>query len=404
MHKLFSRELISVIAVVGMATMAMSLLQPVLPLYLTDIGVNPTALGFMFSVGMMGMVLGESFGGWLADRSGIRVPLFIGTFLCVPIVLAFVLFKNTATLFAIFFVWGVVRAAVFGPGRGYIGTNIPLSNKATFMAVFAASMAVSRALGTSISGFIVDILEYDWTFIISAGISLAGGLLVITGLKKFRPSRPIEVLTAIAADSSEPEVPLYRHRPFIIQSIIAALYFTAMGTTSFLSILAVQKAGVPVTQVGILFTISAIVNAILLIPMGRLADLKSKRVLMMVGLLVTAAGFAGISFSHNFLQLAASQVFGSIGGSMFSPAAVALLSENISRHKQSTAMGIYGGCEDVGVIVGSALSGVIWSVLEPRFTFLIVGALPGVIGAGICYILLKDKSIKKGTVWETTRT
>jgi len=391
MHKLFSRELISVIGIVGLATMAMGLLQPVLPLYLTDIGINPTALGLMFSAGMMGMVLGESFGGWLADRKGIRAPLFIGTFFCIPMVLAFIIFKNTATLFVVFFIWGVVRAAVFGPGRGYIGTNIPLSNKATFMAVFAAAMAVSRALGTSVSGFIVDILKYDWIFVISAGISLAGGLLVISGLKKFRPSQSIMVPTTIDADSIEAPVPLYRHRPFIVQSIIAALYFTAMGTGSFLSLLAVQKAGVPLAQVGILFTVGAIVNAVLLIPMGRLADYKSKRVLMILGLLFTAAGFTGISFSSNFLQLATSQIVGSIGGSMFSPAAVALLSENVSRHKQSTAMGIYGGCEDIGVIVGSALSGVIWSVLEPRFTFLIIGALPGVIGAVICFAMLKDK-------------
>jgi len=306
-------------------------------------------------------------------------------------VLAFIIFKNTATLFVVFFIWGVVRAAVFGPGRGYIGTNIPLSNKATFMAVFAAAMAVSRALGTSVSGFIVDILKYDWIFVISAGISLAGGLLVISGLKKFRPSQPIMVPTTIDADSIKAPVPLYRHRPFIVQSIIAALYFTAMGTGSFLSLLAVQKAGVPLAQVGILFTVGAIVNAVLLIPMGRLADYKSKRVLMILGLLFTAAGFTAISFSSNFLQLATSQIVGSIGGSMFSPAAVALLSENVSRHKQSTAMGIYGGCEDIGVIVGSALSGVIWSVLEPRFTFLIIGALPGVIGAVICFAMLKDK-------------
>ena len=391
MHKLFSRELISVIGIVGLATMAMGLLQPVLPLYLTDIGINPTALGLMFSAGMMGMVLGESFGGWLADRKGIRAPLFIGTFFCIPMVLAFVFFKNTATLFIVFFIWEVVRAAVFGPGRGYIGTNIPLSNKATFMAVFAAAMAVSRALGTSVSGFIVDILKYDWIFVISAGISLAGGLLVISGLKKFRPSQSIMVPTTIDADSIEAPVPLYRQRPFIVQSIIAALYFTAMGTGSFLSLLAVQKAGVPLAQVGILFTVGAIVNAVLLIPMGRLADYKSKRVLMILGLLFTAAGFTAISFSSNFLQLATSQIVGSIGGSMFSPAAVALLSENVSRHKQSTAMGIYGGCEDIGVIVGSALSGVIWSVLEPRFTFLIIGALPGVIGAVICFAMLKDK-------------
>ena len=407
MRKLFNRELIFIFTVVGLAIMAMSLLQPVLPLYLTDIGINPTALGLMFSVGMMGMVLGESAGGWLADRSGVKVPMLIGTFLCIPMVLAFVFIENTVALFAVFFFWGVVRAAIFGPGRGYIGTNIPLANKATFMAVYATAMAISRALGTSASGFVVDILKYDGVFVISAGISLVGGFLAIIGLKKRLPSRQVEVSTSASTStlniSPEPSMPLYRHQPFIVQSIVATLYFVAMGTNSFLSLLAVQKAGVPVAQVGILFTVGAIVNAVLLIPMGRLADYKSKRVLMIFGLLITAAGFTGISFSSNFLQLAVSQIIASIGGSMFSPAAVTLLSENIARHKQSTAMGVYGGFEDIGVIVGSALGGVVWSALGPTFTFLLVAAVPEVIGAGICITLLKGKKVKQVSVQETVR-
>ena len=88
---------------------------------------------------------------------------------------------------------------------------------------------------------------------------------------------------------------------------------------------------------------------------------------------------------------------------MFSPAAVTLLSENIARHKQSTAMGVYGGFEDIGVIVGSALGGVVWSALGPTFTFLLVAAVPEVIGAGICITLLKGKKVKQVSVQETVR-
>jgi len=90
MNRVISRELVAVIAVTGLAVMAISILQPVLPLYLTSIGVTPTILGLMFSVAMIGMIFGESSGGWLADRVGIRIPLSVGTFVCAPIVLCFV--------------------------------------------------------------------------------------------------------------------------------------------------------------------------------------------------------------------------------------------------------------------------------------------------------------------------
>ncbi len=391
-NRTIDRELVIVIGVVALAIMAMSLLQPMLPLYLTSIGVSPTVLGLMFAVGMMGMVLGESSGGWLADRAGIRVPMFIGTFLCAPLVLSFAFARSTALVFAVFFFWGAVRAAVFGPGRGYIGATISLSRKATFMAIYATAMAISRSLGNFTSGFIADALGYEGIFYIAAGIALLAGILASVGLRR-RAERMPALKTHIGPyDLSEKPVALYRQRPFVIQCIIAALHFTAIGVLPFLSLLAVQVAGLKTTQVGILFTISSFSSVVFLIPMGRLADRRNKKNMMALGMLVSALSVTGISLSTNFLQLAVCQVIGSLGTSMYNPAAVALLSQNVSSRRQSTAMGIYGGSENIGLIIGSALGGVLWSALGPTPTFLIVGTLSASLGSAMSFFFLKGRS------------
>jgi MFS family permease len=315
-------------------------------------------------------------------------------------VLSFVLVTSPAMIFVIFFVWGIVRAAIFGPGRGYIGTRIPFAHKATFMAVYATAMAAFRGLGTLTSGFIVDTRGYDWVFYAAAGVGLLAGLIVLVSVKT-SPQKPLNTgRSAISYQPSthppaEKAVPLYRHRPFIVQSAIALVYFAAIGLFPFLSLLAVEVAGLAATQVGILFTFGAVVNAVLLIPMGRLADHRSKRTMMIAGLLVTAAGQAVVALSNGFPQLAIGLIIQSTGGAMFGPAAVALLSENIPAARQSTAMGIYGGCEDVGVIIGSALGGVIWSALGATPTFLLVGTTAATLGAAMCFALLKEKSVKK---------
>jgi MFS family permease len=259
-------------------------------------------------------------------------------------------------------------------------------------------MAAFRGLGTLTSGFLVDIRGYDWVFYAATGVGIVAGAIVLFTVRK----KP-EVERAAAAEwqaavanlkptvpAGERAVPLYRNRLFISQSAIALLYFAAIGLGPFLSLLAVEVAGLPVTQVGIVFTIGAVVNAVMLIPMGRLADRTSKRTMMIAGLLVTAAGQAIVGFSAGFPQLAAGMIVQSAGGAMFGPAAVALLSENIAQQRQSTAMGIYGGCEDLGVIVGSAMGGVIWSTLGPTPTFLIIGTSSAVIGAILAAALLRD--------------
>ena len=125
-------EIVIVMIVMGLATLAMTILRPILPLYLTSIAVSPEILGLMFSVSMVGMVFGESSWGWVADKIGLKVPLSAGTFAAALVVSFFVLTQNTVAIFAIFFLWGAMRSAIFGTCRGYIGANAPLARKATY--------------------------------------------------------------------------------------------------------------------------------------------------------------------------------------------------------------------------------------------------------------------------------
>ncbi|HEX9976590.1 MAG TPA: MFS transporter [Dehalococcoidales bacterium] len=396
MKRLIRSELVMVMAIMGLSVMAMAVLQPVLPLYLTSININPTTLGLMFSVAMVGMVLGESTGGWIADKAGLKIPLAVGTFLCAPVVFAFTLTRNTSAIFLIFLFWGIFRAAIFGPARGYIGTTVPFANKATFMAIYAATLSVARSLGALMSGFIADNLGYDWNFFISTGISVIAGLLVVVGLRKIPLVRGRPALPPSPTGQSPSPKLSNSYRPFIVQSMVAALVFLGMGVTSFLPLLATQVAGVQATEVGILFTIGGLFTAALLIPLGQLADRKGKRVLMIIGLVVSAIGYAGYASAHNFAWLIGSIVISSFGQAMFSPAAVALLSDTVPIHWQNTAMGVYGACEDIGAIAGSALGGVVWTAWEPPATF-VMGAISLGVGAVICFSLIKEKVSRSPT-------
>ncbi len=190
MKRAISREMATVIAIMGLGVLAMSILAPILPLYLTSIGVTPKILGLMFSVAMVGMVIGESSWGWIADRIGMKLPLNMGTFVCALVVPFFVFTQNVPAIFAIFFFWGLVRSALFGPSRGYIGANAPPLRKATFMAIIAVMLSASRSLGALPSGFMADNWGYDSVFFASCGIALLAGLLVVVGLRKARSVPP----------------------------------------------------------------------------------------------------------------------------------------------------------------------------------------------------------------------
>ena len=72
MPKVRNFEMVSVMAIMGLGILSMSILSPILPLYLDSINVSPELIGLVFSVAMIGMVIGEPVSGWLADKVGVK--------------------------------------------------------------------------------------------------------------------------------------------------------------------------------------------------------------------------------------------------------------------------------------------------------------------------------------------
>jgi len=391
LKNIFSGELVLVVTIMALGVLAMSIVSPVLPLYLTSIDVSPEMIGFMFSIAMVGMMLGESSWGWVADKLGLKLPLVMGTAVSGLLVLCFTFTSTIPLIFLIFFVWGILRSALFGPGRGYIGTIAPPMRKATFMAIIAVMLSASRSIGALPSGFIADTLGYNAVFYTAFGIGLLGSILVFLGLKKSPRAAPVPpVKSSDSRQTLSERIAASIYRPLASQCFVAAFQYFGLGIfMAFLPLLATQVAGLSASEVGILFTIGGIAAVVLGIPMGMLADRIGKKVFMILGLLVSAGALAGTGYSTTFLSLTTFVVLRSLGMAMFSPAALGMLSESVPIHRQSTVMGVYGGfCENTGVIAGSAFGGLIWGIWGPQATFL-AGTISGCLGVAVCLALVK---------------
>ncbi len=245
MNKLISRELVIVFAVMGLATMAMAVLNPILPLFLTSLRITPDIIGLMLAVVNIGMVFGEPSGGWLADKVGLKSPLLIGTFLCAPVVLCFVFARSVAPLFLVFVFWGIVRAAIFGPSRGFIGKTSMISNKATIMAIYMTCITLSRSFGSLVSGYIADSrLGYNGDFFFSLALSVLAGIVILAGFKNMPLFKPLPNEGSRFITSKPAKKTKAILKPILFQCIVAMLFFTAIGINSFLPLVATEYAKV----------------------------------------------------------------------------------------------------------------------------------------------------------------
>jgi MFS family permease len=146
-------------------------------------------------------------------------------------------------------------------------------------------------------------------------------------------------------------------------------------------------------QIGYLYgTAFAVFYALFGIPLGRLADVWDRRLLISIGLAFWSAMTAASGFARSFTQLALARCGVGIGEASASPAAYSMLSDLFPPSRRATALALYSS----GIYIGSGLglglgglvvdrwdaavaAGVIPAVLKGwQAAFLVVG-LPGLV-------------------------
>jgi len=383
MKKTFNK-ITPILNILAISMLSLSMLEPVLPLYLINVGFSSKATGVMISVLWLGMIIGESSWGWVADRIGIRIPMIWGTLASGIILLGFLLAKGTYIAFIAILCLGLFRSAVFGPARGHVGKHAPAFRKAAFMGIVTVVIGGSKSLGALSSGLLASNLGYNWVIHLTIGIYILGGLMAIITLKDLKYNAPklLPVDKHLFTKNSK------NYRCMFSLCVVTSCELFGLGLiTTFLPLLITQVAGLSVTSVGVIFTVRGIITMIFGVPMGTLADRKGKKLLIIIALTTSAVSMIGISMANSFLCFLVSTALFEVGLATYSPAALALLSDSVSSEHQGSVMGIYGGiCENTGIMAGAFSGGFVWNIFGPRATFLL-GSLVCIIGVIMSLIL-----------------
>ena len=88
------------------------------------------------------------------------------------------------------------------------------------------------------------------------------------------------------------------------------------------------------------------------IPLGRLADTRSRRAIISVGVAVWSIMTAGCGLTRTFWQLAVMRMGVGVGEASLSPSAYSLISDYFRPERRSTAMSVYS----MGIYIGSGLA------------------------------------------------
>ena len=152
----------------------------------------------------------------------------------------------------------------------------------------------------------------------------------------------------------------------------------------------------------------AMLYAIAGIPIARLADTRSRPIIISVGIFVWSLATAICGAAKSFFQLFLARMAVGVGEAALSPAAYSMITDSFPKSKLGLALGVYSSGSFLGgglafIIGGAAISLVeqwgsqqvpIIGLVKPwQMTFFMVG-LPGLLVAALFFITIRDPERK----------
>jgi len=169
--------------------------------------------------------------------------------------------------------------------------------------------------------------------------------------------------------------PLREHEQLLMISISTVLVMAGQGVIAPVLPLYAEALGVSAAVIGLTLSFFALARLILNVPLGLLSDRYGRRVLLVAGPLVTAAGMYGSGFAGDIGQLLAWRFIAGAGSAMYMTGAQIYLADISTPENRGRFIGTNQGALLLGTAIGPAIGGVVaefWGLHAP---FHLVGTM-----------------------------
>lgn len=197
--------------------------------------------------------------------------------------------------------------------------------------------------------------------------------------------------TAVSpAERSAIEIPSYAY--FSLALLFLVSFFNYMDRYMLAVLLPSIKEDLNLsdTQIGFITGFAfTIVYASFGIPIARLADRHSRRVIVSLALSFWSLMTAACGLAQSFIQLTLARVLVGLGEAGASPPSHSLIADYFPIQKRAMALGIYSLGAPVGILIGFMLGGWLTELYSWRVALFVVG-LPGLLLAVVLFFKLKE--------------
>jgi MFS family permease len=366
--------------------MASEMLYPVMPVFLQKIGFSILLIGILEGVAEAVAGLSKSYFGKLSDRSGKRLPF---------VQLGYALSAVSKPMMAVFFypAWIFLARTIDRVGKGIRtgARDAILSSEAT-PATKARVFGLHRSMDTA-GAVIGPALALAYLYYYPGGYTALFLLAFIPGLlavlatfllreKRESPPEPAAGAEGWKINSPPARVPFFAFATYWKQSppgykklVAGLLVFALINSSDVFLLLKMKESGLPDTTVIGVYIFYNLVYALAAFPVGILADKIGLKKVLVSGLLVFAAVYAGFAFSKTFLVYLLLFCLYALYAAATEGISKALISNIVHKKESATALGTYAGFQSIAALFASMIAGLLWFKFGALAAFLVAAGV-----------------------------
>lgn len=368
---------------------ASEMLIPIMPLYLKSIGFSVFIIGLLEGFAEAFAGLSKGYFGKVSDQSGKRMPFVKWGYTLSAIAKPLIVF--IANPF-----WVLLGRTMDKLGKGLrtgardaiLADESAHADRGKVFGFHRSMDTIGAAIGPSIA--LVFLLHHPgryrtlFLFSIFPGIVAVALTLVLKDKKEYhevKPAKPIRLF---------PKFDYWKRSSAAYKSLlIGLLFFTLFNSSDAFLILKMKESGMSDMKLIGIYIFYNLVYALSSFPVGIIADKIGLKKIFIIGLLIFALVYFGMSRNHPYYIYAILLFLYGLFYSCNEGVSKAWISKICDKKDTATAIGMFSGLQSIATLIASSLAGFIWVQFGSFYTFVITGSAAIIVTA---YILL-DKAV-----------
>jgi len=346
------RNVIAAAAAISVFGFALGQMFPLLSLILEARGYSDDLIGVNAAMSPIGILVASPLIGICARRYGTRATALYAAFFTALVILAYKAFPSIEVWFFLRFLQGVFVSTLFVLSESWIVKYAAGGQRGRIVAAYATVLSASFAAGPAVIGWIG--IE-GWTpFLIGAGVMIAA----MWPLSLVRDEPAADSRRKVSFLAFLPKAPV----------LLAAVGMFAVFDAASLSLLPVYgvRIGLDLTTAASILTALIVGNVFLQFPLGWLADILPKRLVMGACAVVTAVLCFLMPVSMGTAWMWPLLLVTGASGYGIYTVALAELGDRFKGEELVQGAAAFASVWGLGALIGSLLAGWAMSVFGPH--------------------------------------